>query len=249
MGSADWLGRYRAGDHALVWSEMVGLGPEIRESAELLVEAEAVARDTMRRVRRNVEHLERALRVVGYRFDAERPGVQWPSRVLTDPGADDAARVDAIEAAIGPIPLSIRAFLLEVGGVAFSGTLPGWHVRYLDALEACTSLETLQDHLLDMRSQEWAAGVEDAPAGTVLLELASDYLHKANISGGMPYGVFLPDPGADALWRFDDLHDGLFFVEYLRRVIGDGGLPGWRRTPGDRPPPGIEDLIKGLIPF
>jgi hypothetical protein len=249
MASAGWLGRYRDGDHVMVWREMVSRGPEVRESTELFIEAEAVAHNTMRRARQNIEHLQRTLCEAGYRFNAEQPEAQWPSRVVSDPSAGDEARVDAVEQTIGPIPLSIRAFLLEAGGVSFTGTLPGWDVRYNDALEIWTSLETLPDHLLDMRDQDWAALVEGSPAGTVLLELAPDYLHKANISGGMPYGVFLPDRGADALWRFDDLHDGLFFVEYLRSVIADGGLPGWRRTPGDGPPPAIEELTTDLIPF
>ena len=51
-----------------MWAEMTSLGAELGARQELPVEAEAVARDTMRRVRRNVKHLERTLRELATGF-------------------------------------------------------------------------------------------------------------------------------------------------------------------------------------
>ena len=77
----------------------------------------------------------------------------------------------------------------------------------------------------------------------------ADYLHKADISGGPPYGVFVPDGRADPTWRFDSLHSSNTFVSYLRATISDGALPGWRRTAGDLPPQILSELVRGLEPF
>jgi hypothetical protein len=61
--------------------------------------------------------------------------------------------------------------------------------------------------------------------------------------------VFLPDGAADTPWRLDELHPNASFVGYLRATIRDGGLPGWRRRPDERPHPAVVELCAGLIPF
>jgi hypothetical protein len=55
------------------------------------------------------------------------------------------------------------------------------------------------------------------------LDLASDYLHKANFSGGAPYGIELPDRGSDPI--FVNEEHGLPFVDYLRLAFRWGGFP------------------------
>lgn len=245
-----WGKRYADGEHEPVWQEMVAAGTRIRRDEALVADAEAVALETMRRVRVNVVVLEERLRGLGYEFEAERQDAEWPRQVIQpiDPLAQ--VKLAGIEHQIGPIPISVRAFFMEVGGVAFNGRLPGWSVPYTDALEVITALDGLDEHLADMRDDpDWQAALPEDERGTVHLELSADYLHKANVSGGRPYGVLLPDARADTPWRYDDLHAGLYFVEYLRSVISDGGLPGWRRTPGNRPPPDIEALTAQLVPF
>ncbi|MGG5817753.1 hypothetical protein [Falsiroseomonas sp. HW251] len=62
-----WPARYEAGEHEAVWAEMVACGPRIRE-APFAAPAEAVARETMRRVRRNIEILLPRLAAAGYVF-------------------------------------------------------------------------------------------------------------------------------------------------------------------------------------
>lgn len=62
-----WPARYAAGEHEAVWAEMVACGPRIRE-APFAAPAEAVARETMRRVRRNIEILLPRLAAAGFVF-------------------------------------------------------------------------------------------------------------------------------------------------------------------------------------
>jgi hypothetical protein len=62
-----YLERYRAGEHEAVWKELTALGPRVFE-APVHEDALSVARETMRRVRHNVELLIERLEARGYRF-------------------------------------------------------------------------------------------------------------------------------------------------------------------------------------
>jgi hypothetical protein len=56
-----------AGEHEEVWAELVALGEAVRD-ASVYSDALAVARETMHRVRWNIETLAPRLRAVGYEF-------------------------------------------------------------------------------------------------------------------------------------------------------------------------------------
>jgi hypothetical protein len=62
-----FLDRYQAGECAAVWEDLVSLGPAARHEL-YLADAQAVARETMRRARRNVEMLIGKLEQLGYVF-------------------------------------------------------------------------------------------------------------------------------------------------------------------------------------
>ena len=64
---ATFLDRYRAGERAEVWKELTALGEGVR-SEPYFEDAKAVAAETMRRARQNVETLIRRLDGMGYRF-------------------------------------------------------------------------------------------------------------------------------------------------------------------------------------
>ena len=71
---------------------------------------------------------------------------------------------------------------------------------------------------------------EDEP---LMIEFAPDALHKANISGGGPYAIEVPNPVADG--QVEDAPHDVTFVEYLRdAILGWGGFPGWE---GAQDPP------------
>jgi hypothetical protein len=53
--------------------------------------------------------------------------------------------------------------------------------------------------------------------------ISADYLHKANISGGAPYCVWLPCTGADPVVR-KEAH-ALSFTDYLRLAFAGKGFP------------------------
>jgi hypothetical protein len=62
-----FLERYQAGEHAAVWDELMSLGDAVRHEP-YYKDAAAVANETMRRARHNVELLIQRLDAMGYRF-------------------------------------------------------------------------------------------------------------------------------------------------------------------------------------
>ncbi|HET7459137.1 MAG TPA: hypothetical protein VFJ74_15920 [Gemmatimonadaceae bacterium] len=120
MASANpprYLERYLAGEHVAVWDELLALGADVRKEP-VYSDARAVARETMTRVRHNVELLATRLRELGFRFT-------YPDEVVAPPDADIVARLDRIEAeAGGPLPIALRAFFEHVGSVCLMGSHP-----------------------------------------------------------------------------------------------------------------------------
>jgi hypothetical protein len=62
-----YLDRYLAGEHELVWDELAALGGSVREEL-LYADALAVARETMQRVKSNIETLIPRWKAIGYTF-------------------------------------------------------------------------------------------------------------------------------------------------------------------------------------
>jgi hypothetical protein len=99
--SGDLLRRYQAGEHVAVWADMLALGPQVRTAA-YLEDAWAVARETMRRARHNVELIIRRLDQIDYRFwngkQGRPPGP--PRRITFGSTVIEAAPLEALLAAL-----------------------------------------------------------------------------------------------------------------------------------------------------
>jgi hypothetical protein len=109
-GALPYLSRYLAGEREAVWAELVALGSRVREEP-FLTDATAVARETMRRAAENLRTIRRRLAELGY-------AVTGPDG--SDPARERAAeRLEAFESAVGPLPLSIRAWHEAIGPVDF----------------------------------------------------------------------------------------------------------------------------------
>lgn len=242
-GATPFLDRYLAGEHETVWKELVALGDSVRTGPHA-ADALAVARETMNRVEQNLRTLAGRLHELGYRFvdptargglfGLGKPKAHAPH---VPPVGDAGVQVAALEgAAGGPIPLSLRAFYEVVGDVNFLGEHP-----------------TLAPRGSAIADPLFVHGVADAIAcveswdddDQKMIVVAPDALHKANVSGGDPYMLAVPDGAADAL--LEEEPRGVTFVEYLRiAILGWGGFPGWE---GTNRPPELDALREGLIPF
>lgn len=329
---ASFLERYRNGDCVAVWDELTALAERVREEP-YFSDAAAVAAETMRRARHNVEVLIRRLDANGYRFldsvsTAEdslsrldvmgqlssqieawagrdsvrlnqpsmqlldsmramkekmapmlekasaraslaasakrRPPLEDP-QVFSPPDDDTPGQIARLErAARGPLPLSLRAWYEQVGGVSLMGSDAVLNpvefsnrgvltqFQMLTTRGPATQMSTGQscepDPLVMAPLEELVYEAEDMADGQeqarLELAIAPDDLHKANISGDAYY-ITLPDPSAD--FRFDDWHKTTF-VNYLRLTFQWGGFPGWERS---RNPPRkqIAELAEGLLPL
>ena len=244
----DYLSRYQNGEQVAVWQELIALGEAIREEP-LYSQAEAVVRETMRRVKHNVEILIERLKTLDYKFvEYTEPLIATSPQVLKD--------MTSLEQKIGFIPLSLRIFLEEVGRVNLMGSHPKLS-EYVDGdtpynfdvysdplVVECSIIEYGSDPTLFILEEYEDDG--ETPAVLYTLEFAPDPVHKANYSGGSPSEIRFPDPAIDAK-IIGDVDYG-YFVEYLRDCFRWGGFPGWNRS--KQPPMAeIDFLKKDLLPI
>jgi hypothetical protein len=245
-----YLERYRAGECQQVWAELLAQGAGIREEP-LASEAWAVAQETMRRVRHNIELLIPRLQALGYRFGkAQRVSTRMviidPSRldefiedylteypVLQPPPPETPRLLDALEQRVGLLPLSLRAFYLEVGAVNLTG-MPPWAPRVLDydplfIFPLAELVEVVEawsqdddEDTAEAEQREESAHEGPGEVGDTDLWLSPDAPHKFRVSGGDPYTMVVPNANIDGVFH-DGYHD-VSFVEYLRLCLRSGGL-------------------------
>src|SRR5581483_7742544 len=128
--------RYRAGEHERVWSELTAAGSAVRVEP-LRAMAAAVARETMRRARANIEILIPRLHELGYQFGLEAVDRSYAGGLAMDerdggrdpfqpPLSERGALLAELEALVGPLPLSLMAWYDIVGAVNLMGAHPDW---------------------------------------------------------------------------------------------------------------------------
>ena len=158
-------------------------------------------------------------------------------RLRTAPVPEDEAIFQEIERiAACPIPPSLQAFWRIVGGINFvwdyncDVPLPGFGTDIpLDEMDPlCIDPPAAVTHVFETWEDQ-----KNVPDPDLIdpfhVDLAPDHLHKANISGGPPYGVELPFLGADPILHGE--RHGLPFMDYLRMSFRWAGFPGlqyWR---------------------
>jgi hypothetical protein len=234
--------RYQAGDCRQVWDELTQLHATVRDPQHF-VEASAVAHETMRRAKHNVEQIIEKLDRLGYRFTASinyfgnleeelkpdrsrLPSLGNP-QVFKPAAANAAERLDALEETIGgPLPLSVRHWWEQIGFVCLAGV----H-------------ETL------------SPGDPDGASPLVIWEFDDEWtdlvdLKQFNGTGFQlslerdAYAIRVPDRGADVKIR----PDSLWFVPYLREVFEWGGFPAWAHKDW-RPEKELHYLREDLLPI
>jgi hypothetical protein len=163
-------------------------------------------------------------------------GYQFAAEPHAPPDQKTHKLVEKIEKASGEIPLSLRAFYRNSGQRRLDGQVLRPFVRqwFRRAWPAGRVFPT--DVLKN-------AAIRDGQGAVII---APDDLQKANVSGGPPYEIVVPEMGADGKL----LHERhvLNFVDYLRLVFRYGGFPGYDGVDKDVPVE-IAALKEGLIPF
>ncbi len=194
------------------------------------------------------DHLAKLLRY-GLTHDADVFRREWRADPTNPPVMGDY--LEELDQGYGPVPLSIRAWYEEVGGVNFYGYHPRWpSMQLCDPLQVC---------VLD---KQWRTHVGTDVEGKWGFTFAEDQYFKDHASGaGAPYAFDLPNAGVDAHLYVDlpfPKRGRITFVEYLRwSLLTWAGFPGmaeWNTFPGwpDDVIPPLEDialLTKELTPF
>lgn len=214
----DLVARYRDGDHRGVWRD---LGAVAHLDALWRAEAEQVAVLTMDRVRRNASNLTTALIARGWPVSNEQ--------ALPGPAADVEDRLRQLEQVTGSaVPPALAAYWRIVGTIDLvpRGT---WNAPFPpgvpEQLTVADPLETMDLSTAWFSVKQWqekSAELHPEIVGPLEVVIAADYLHKANISGGAPYSIWLPYAGADPQVR-NEVHC-LTFTDYLRRAFEGKGF-------------------------
>jgi hypothetical protein len=238
-----WLDRYRAGDCARVWMEMTSLRQEFRGTAEW-ADAEEVCRLTMERARSNVGRLITMLPATGFKF--HRPD----DELLIAIRPAEVEELDRFEREVGPIPLALRVWMDIVGQVDLNGFNPSWDIDILDPLV----VQVPVDYVWSQYAMWWDDRGTEWDEGPFRVEIAPDWLHKANISGGAPYSMVVPDASVDSLLLWEP-HQTTF-VNYLRHSFEWAGFPGLDPASGHRGPSKrmslpveLSEIVRSLEPI
>jgi hypothetical protein len=232
-GALPFFDRYRAGEHAAVWSELIARGPSVR-SDPLAADALAVAYEIMRRIDRNLRTIVERLVEMRFRFTTPDGRPRKPAEAHVSPGPRTSQQLRRLEKSVGSLPISLRAYLEVVGSVDLIGRHPA-----LAPAEGTAAPDPLVVSGLDDLLAQTGDEQDD------VLVLAPDDLHKAGTSGGDPYSMAVPEPAADGL-LLNERHE-LALVDYLRLCCRFGGFPGYEGQ--DDAPAEIEQLRSGLLEF
>lgn len=218
LRAGELVARYENGDHCGVWRDLGAVG---RLDGPWRAETERMAVLTMERVRRNALNLTAALIARGWPVSLEK--------ALPGPAPDVEVRLRQLEQATGSAaPPTLAAYWRIVGTIDLvpRGT---WDALFPpDVPEQLTVADPLE--VIDLTAawfsveewQEQSAELHPEIVGPLKMMIAADYLHKANISGGAPYSVWLPYAGADPIIRYEEHH--LTFTDYLRRAFTGNGF-------------------------
>jgi hypothetical protein len=196
-----------------------------------------------------------------------------PPPVFAGPRSDVQHQFAELDAQVGPLPLSLRAWYEHIGAVNFVGMYPvddpadpGGFTCYVQYIrsgargqsrgrrftphECPHDLDPLFVDSLDSllhRLDRWEQrGLPTKREGMHELELAPDEWLKYGVSGGGPYVIKVPDPAADAALVYE-WHDTTF-VQYLCICFRWAGFPGLE-CKTQRPETELAFLTRGLLPI
>jgi hypothetical protein len=149
------------------------------------------------------------------------------------------------------LPLSLRAWIEEVGHVCLIGAHPnlsffegaGFPGVYADPFMMLPDPYELQGWLEEAKGSKEIPTL-DAVVGWTAQAKARLAVADEQLDYG--YAITLPNPAADAPLKGE--RHGVGFVEYLRIVFRCGGFPGWEQQE-KRPEEELKFLSDGLLPI
>ncbi|MEM7155009.1 MAG: hypothetical protein AAF799_19330 [Myxococcota bacterium] len=237
------LERYLAGEHQEVWEDIY----DVAATPEVVADVQAVAAETMRRVRANLEKIVARLEAEEFEFHDPAAALCPPSpkvATLLQEVDDKISRLRVDEFPGRPLPPSVRAFYEIVGSVNLTGVSAKWPDPEAED-DDFDSDTFLSDGLLVAPVEELVLAADEIVENTGCLAFSPDLFTKEDASGGPPYAFYIASPSLDAFCAELDVA----FVPYLRwAVLEWGGFPGLRHYE-NAPEDWLEALKADLDPF
>lgn len=215
--------RYLNGENKAVYNEILELG-QTAFLPENRLEIEAILNETLTRVAHNLEVIYQELKSLGYLFRT-KPIYREKPLEKPLPNVDVLLKqLDKIAEPYGYVPLSIKKFYQIVGACDFVWDYRINEKRFWDCADPIEiiGLDAIIPYITD---GEWEEMMEEVLEENEkpYLELAADYLHKDNISGGMPYSIAITkNPSIDGLFLFEP--HNTTFIDYLRICFENCGF-------------------------
>jgi hypothetical protein len=194
-----FLDRYLAGDRVGVWKELVALGEAVG-GEPVHSDAIAVAEETMRRARHNIESLITRLAAMGYRFAAPAPERELDriNKDITEPKFNSfILRQVQMAVAEGRLPASALN----------PKENPAFHFRLKTLRKEKAALEAELERMVTMpplenprifyppeeQTSEWLEATERCARGPLPVSIRSWYRHVGYVSLGGSHPVINPD--------------------------------------------------------
>ena len=222
-------------DGRAIYNEIYSLSTKAFND-EYFNDIEKVLTETFYRVAFNLEIIFLELKDSGYAFksdfesNSDKPLLQPLSNTNSL-----LAKLDEATKDFGHLPYSLKLFYKIVGACNF-----GWDYENnpvipwpcADPIQIC-SVDDLVEYVLDDDWEEYVRGARDYnDSRPPYLELAADYLHKDNISGGEAYAIQLTkEQSIDAL-LLNEPHQTTF-INYLRICMENCGFSRINPSLGD----------------
>lgn len=223
--SRSYFARYLDGDRVAVWDELIALGNRVREQ-ELFQDATAVAEETVRRAKHNLELIHTRLVGLGYQFAHPDEAFVSTRELLIQSTQEE---ISDIERRVGNFPLLLKAWYQSVESLDFSQTWVQMRPPSGPDVQGLGRMTTL--HMKSLRHC-WRehlylkdyAEQHHLRNGT-LSERFSFLPTGGNASNCEHRGVDLPSLGADAM-LYNEGGGDIYLVTHLRRNFEWGGFPG-----------------------
>jgi hypothetical protein len=220
-----YLERYQSGEYKQVWDDLILLDKAVLEP-DVYEDAATVARETMKRVRHNVELLYERLIELKYKFEAPeyafREAIPHERKI----------HLTYIEDTFGKLPLSLRMWYEEVGDVVFLGShpllsnlLPKYKEPRTNQPECCLYSDPFFCFIWEFDPKSLYTFTKADATGFV--EFSPDYYYKVGVSGDEPLKLKLSHNSIDStVYNFVRK---IYFVDYLRWVFHWGAFPGFEK--------------------
>lgn len=224
-----FIERYLDGeDGRAVYDDIYALGEEAFNN-EYFDDVYAVLTETFNRVAFNLQVIYRELSSINYIFKSNFTSNS--DRSLVAPLLNSDRLIEDLENAVadfGKIPLSLKLFYKIVGSCNFTWDYESQPILLWEGADAI-QIDSLDDLVAYVTTDDWKEYItesleydeDEIPS----LELAPDYLHKDNISGGPSYSLQITqNESIDSLFLNEP--NETTFIDYLRICMENCGFPG-----------------------